>query len=71
MRMNMFLSLALLGLFSSGNLQAQQKTGPKIKTIIVDAGHGGTDVGARGRYSTEAQLTLEMSLRLEKMLMEA
>lgn len=71
MRMNLFLSLVLLGLFTSGSLPAQQKTGPKIKTIIVDAGHGGTDVGARGSYSTEAQLTLEISLRLEQMLIEA
>lgn len=43
----------------------------KIKTIVVDAGHGGSDVGARGRYSTEAQLTLQISLRLEEMLKAA
>ncbi len=40
----------------------------KIKTIIVDAGHGGTDVGARGRYSTEAQITLKIALKLEETL---
>ncbi len=71
MRMKLFTSLLLMILFAGEGLTAQQKTGPKIKTIIVDAGHGGTDVGARGRYSTEAQLTLEISLRLEKMLLEA
>lgn len=48
-----------------------QRTGPRIRTIIVDAGHGGSDPGARGRYSTEAQLTLKISLRLEQMLKEA
>lgn len=42
--------------------------GSKIKTIIVDAGHGGTDQGARGRYSTEAQITLQISLKLEEIL---
>lgn len=42
--------------------------GPKIKTIIVDAGHGGSDVGARGRYSTEAQITLQVALKLEQAL---
>lgn len=42
-----------------------------LKTIIVDAGHGGTDVGARGRYSTEKQISLEVSLRLVKALQEA
>ncbi len=45
-----------------------RNNGSKIKTIIVDAGHGGTDVGARGRYSTEAQITLEISLKLEEEL---
>ena len=24
-----------------------------LKRIIIDAGHGGSDIGARGRYSTE------------------
>ncbi len=47
----------------------QQKQG--LKRIIVDAGHGGTDVGARGRYSTEGQLTLEIALKLEEMLKQA
>lgn len=41
---------------------------PKLKTIIIDAGHGGSDQGARGVYSTEAQLTLQMALRLDTLL---
>lgn len=41
---------------------------PKIRTIIIDAGHGGTDVGARGAYSTEAQITLQLALRLDTLL---
>ncbi len=45
-----------------------RSSGSKIRTIVVDAGHGGTDVGARGRYSTEAQITLEISLKLEEEL---
>lgn len=48
-------------------VDAQIKTtGSKINTIIIDAGHGGTDPGARGRYSTEAQITLAISLKLEQ-----
>lgn len=42
-----------------------------LKRIIVDAGHGGTDAGARGRYSTESQISLAVALKLEKMLQEA
>lgn len=51
-------------------IDAQIKTtGSKINTIIVDAGHGGTDPGARGKYSTESQITLAISLKLEKALL--
>jgi N-acetylmuramoyl-L-alanine amidase len=53
---------------SLGSYAQSTRSGSKIKTIIVDAGHGGTDQGARGKISTEAQLTLEMSLRLEEIL---
>jgi N-acetylmuramoyl-L-alanine amidase len=49
------------------SVHSQSKTA-KIRTIIIDAGHGGTDPGAKGDYSTEGQLTLEMSLKLEKLL---
>jgi len=48
-----------------------RSTGAKINTIIVDAGHGGTDVGARGRYSTEAQITLQIAAKLEEKLKAA
>lgn len=48
---------------------AQNNNKPqKIRTIIIDAGHGGTDVGARGAYSTEAQITLQLALRLDTLL---
>lgn len=51
------------------NLMAQTSSKPpKIRTIIIDAGHGGTDVGARGAYSTEAQITLQLALRLDTLL---
>jgi N-acetylmuramoyl-L-alanine amidase len=51
------------------NLVAQNNTkSPKIRTIIIDAGHGGSDVGARGAYSTEAQITLQLALRLDTLL---
>jgi N-acetylmuramoyl-L-alanine amidase len=63
--------LIILALQFSQYLQAQTRAmAPKIKTIIVDAGHGGTDVGARGRYSTEAQITLQIALKLEEKLKE-
>ena len=44
------------------------KKGPRIKTIIIDAGHGGTEPGARGVYSTESQITLAIAKRLDTLL---
>ncbi len=53
-------------LLPTGVLHAQ---GKKIKTIIVDAGHGGSDAGARGEYegtlnSLEKNITLAISKKL-------
>ncbi|HVX48560.1 MAG TPA: N-acetylmuramoyl-L-alanine amidase [Chitinophagaceae bacterium] len=39
-----------------------------LRTIIVDAGHGGPDEGAVGEYSNEADITLAIALKLGKML---
>jgi N-acetylmuramoyl-L-alanine amidase len=48
----------------------------KIKTIIIDPGHGGQDNGARGEYegtlgSLEKNITLAISMKLVKTLQEA
>jgi N-acetylmuramoyl-L-alanine amidase len=67
--LSILLGVLLLSVLS---LNAQStRSGPRIKTIIVDAGHGGSDQGARGRYSTEAQITLKLSLKLEQILRTA
>lgn len=59
--------LFCLGLQFSSISQTTSRP-PKIRTIIIDAGHGGSDVGARGEYSTEAQITLQLALRLDTLL---
>ncbi len=58
---------AALHLLIINELSAQ--TPKLIKTIIVDAGHGGTDVGATGQYenslrSKEKDVTLAIALKL-------
>jgi N-acetylmuramoyl-L-alanine amidase len=65
-----FLAIILFNVFflQSITLGQTRGGGSKIRTIVVDAGHGGTDAGAKGRYSTEAQITLEISLKLEEEL---
>ncbi|HPA16627.1 MAG TPA: N-acetylmuramoyl-L-alanine amidase [Verrucomicrobiae bacterium] len=43
--------------------------GKAFKTVVIDAGHGGGDRGARSRWSTEeAQLTLSVAKRLRPLL---
>lgn len=59
--------LVCFGLHNTNVAQTTTKS-PKIRTIIIDAGHGGSDVGARGAYSTEAQITLQLALRLDTLL---
>ena len=44
------------------------KRNPNVKTIVIDAGHGGTDVGATREGIYEKDITLDMSKRLEKIL---
>jgi N-acetylmuramoyl-L-alanine amidase len=39
---------------------------PTIKTIIIDAGHGGKDNGAKGDYSFEKDICLDIALKLGK-----
>lgn len=43
---------------------------PGIKTIIIDAGHGGHDPGAHGDYSTEKKVCLAIALKLGQQLEE-
>ena len=40
--------------------------GYKVKTIVIDAGHGGKKPGAAGSYSTEKNVALQVALKLGK-----
>lgn len=40
----------------------------RLKKIIIDAGHGGHDVGAAGRFSKEKDVSLGVALKLGKMI---
>ncbi|HYC40645.1 MAG TPA: N-acetylmuramoyl-L-alanine amidase [Chitinophagaceae bacterium] len=39
-----------------------------VKTIIIDAGHGGSDAGAKGVYSYEKDICLAISLKLGEIM---
>lgn len=45
-----------------------KNSGFKLKTIIVDAGHGGKDGGARGSFSLEKNVALSIAKKLQAAL---
>ena len=51
-----------------GGFSMARQLGLRVGRIVIDAGHGGRDPGAQGPGYTEAQLTLDIALRLEKLL---
>jgi N-acetylmuramoyl-L-alanine amidase len=53
---------------SNGQRSLTRALGLKIGRIVIDAGHGGHDPGAKGKGITEAELVLDVALRLEKLL---
>lgn len=55
--------LPFLLLFSSKSTFSQAY---KVKTIVIDAGHGGNKPGARGSYSLEKNVALNVALKLGK-----
>jgi N-acetylmuramoyl-L-alanine amidase len=52
------------------NLSMARQLGLGISRIVIDPGHGGHDPGATGDDITEAELVLDVALRLEKMLLK-
>lgn len=60
-----YLLLFLLALASPALLFAK---GKKLSKVVIDAGHGGRDGGARGQFSSEKDLTLAVTLRLGKIM---
>src|SRR6478736_6456250 len=42
-----------------------------LRTIVIDAGHGGKDFGAKGAYSYEKNITLAVALKLQATLQQA
>lgn len=54
--------------FTKDDGQAKSKKQKVIKTIIIDPGHGGTDAGAKGQYSYEKDICLDISLKVGALL---
>jgi N-acetylmuramoyl-L-alanine amidase len=53
---------------SNGGFSIARQLGLGVSRIVIDPGHGGHDPGAMGKGVTEAELVLDVALRLEKLL---
>jgi N-acetylmuramoyl-L-alanine amidase len=51
-----------------GDYSLSRQLGLGIARVVIDAGHGGHDPGAKVRGLTEASATLDIALRLEELL---
>ena len=51
-----------------GGFSIARQLGLGVSRIVIDPGHGGHDSGAKGKGITEAELVLDVALRLEKLL---
>jgi N-acetylmuramoyl-L-alanine amidase len=56
---------------ASGGFSLSRQLGLGATRIVIDAGHGGHDPGAKARGIQEADLVLDVALRLEKLLKAA
>ncbi len=61
--LNFIVSTLLVGSSLTVNAQGDNY---RVKTIVIDPGHGGNKPGARGSFSTEKNVALEVALKLGK-----
>jgi len=52
----------------TGGYSLSRQLGLSVSRIVIDPGHGGHDPGAKGGGTTEAELVLDVSLRLAQLL---
>ncbi len=64
-------SIGIILFSSSESAMAYKFQKPTLRKIIIDAGHGGHDGGADGKYSKEKDVSLAISLKLGELLINA
>ncbi len=58
-------AIALLSFIPKSGNVIQKHT---LKKIVIDAGHGGKDYGATGKYSSEKDVSLSVALKLQELI---
>lgn len=51
----------------AGGISIARQLGLSVSRIVIDPGHGGHDSGAKGEGATEADVVLDIAVRLEKL----
>ncbi len=68
MHKKILLLLAVFAAITTLSSFSEKKARQPLRTIIIDAGHGGHDVGARGQYSTEKDICLAIETKLAELI---
>jgi N-acetylmuramoyl-L-alanine amidase len=66
---NVYRLFLLVGLLFFFKVATHAQTG-KIKTVVIDAGHGGHDPGCHGASNNEKEVCLSMALKLGNLIKE-
>jgi len=64
----MFKVLLYIGLFFCVSVVAFSQENMQLKTIVIDAGHGGKDPGALGKFVKEKDITLSVALKFGNLI---
>jgi N-acetylmuramoyl-L-alanine amidase len=67
MKIKLLITLIFFSLIVAKQTSAQ---GYRIKTIVIDPGHGGRKPGASGSYSKEKDISLKVALKLGEIIKE-
>ena len=66
--MKRLLALFIVLVCINGVVFSQKKATGQVKTVVIDAGHGGDKPGAIGKKSQEKNITLSLALKLGKLI---
>jgi N-acetylmuramoyl-L-alanine amidase len=60
--------LGTILLYAANRPVIGKKQNPPLRTIVIDPGHSAQTPGARGKYSTEEEVVLDVALQLGKLI---
>jgi len=64
----MIITLAMYSFITFSLAAQDNETGYKLKTVVIDAGHGGKDPGSPGKLTYEKDVVLAIALKLGRLI---